>query len=378
MNRLGRIVILLFLSLALLAGISSFWAPRYFEAAWFLEDIAAGEAPSSWKKLHKAPAISTVDWTVENRYGSGDLYTPDGPITGRMIFVPGLVADARTDPRVIAFANTLARAGFLTLVPQTAAFDQFRANTGDIATISDATIWLEAADIPNAPKTKVGLSALSYMSGPVMLAAARQPAADKVGFVFFIGGYYSATDVIRFVTTRKYRLDASAPWSEAPAAPYALWAFLRANAQSLESPDRETLTKIADIKVDDESADIASLAAALSPDGKAVLNLVMNRDPDRVDALVAALPAILRSQIEALDPSRQDLSGFRGEAILVHGTDDPMIPPIESQKLAEALGSRAHLYILDQVTHVEMNRPSGLWDQLDLLFAARRLLSQRE
>ena len=378
MNRRGRIVIILLFSLALIAGISSFWAPRFFEAAWFLEDIAAGDAPSSWKKLHKQPSIAPVDWTIEDRYGSGDLYTPNGPIRGRMIFVPGLVADARTDPRVIAFANTLARAGFVTLVPQTAAFDQFRANTGDIATITDATVWLESADIPNAPKSKVGLSALSYMSGPVMLAASKQPAADKVGFVFFIGGYYSAIDVIRFVTTRKFRLDASAPWSEAPAAPYALWAFLRANAQSLQSPDRETLTVIADRKLADDSADITPLAATLAADGKAVLDLVMNRDPEKVDTLVAALPAALRGQIEALDPSRQDLSGFTGEAILVHGKDDPMIPAVESEKLAAALGDRAHLYVLEQVTHVEMNRQGSFWDQADLLFAARRLLSERE
>ncbi len=374
----GRFVIYLLAAVAVIAAAASYWVPRFFEAAWFLEDIAAGPAPSTWKQLHPAPTASGARWTVGGRAGEGDLYTPTEAIKGRMVFVPGLIENARTDPRVIAFAETLARAGYLTLVPQTTAFDGLKANPGDIQALSDAASWLADTDFPNTPKTKIGIAALSYMAGPSLLAASRAPLNEKVGFVFFIGGYYSMTDVIRFVTTRKFRMSDSEPWREVAPADYALWAFLAAQAQGIAEPDRSGLLAISKAKLVDFNADVTAQAAALGPEGQAIYRLMTNRDPDKVEALVGELPATLRAQLDALDLAKQDLSGFKGDALLVHGKDDPFIPSTESAKLAAALGDRAHLYQLEQVTHVEVNRTGSMWDQLDMLFAGRRLLSYRE
>jgi len=379
MNRRGRLVIIAVFLVAALAGVSSYFAPQYFEAAWFLEDIAAGPAPSSWKKLHKAPTIEAVAATANGRAVTGDLYVPAGPIRGRIVFLPGLVTGARTDPRVVAFAQTLARAGFLTFVPATPAFQSLQASPEDITAVGDAAAWLGSAEVAGAPRGRIGIAALSYMSGPALLAAARAPANEQVAFVFFIGGYYAMDDVIRFVTTRAYRRHDGDAWSVSPPAPYAVWAFLRANAQGVDdAADRATLERIADQKLADETADISALASQLKADGKPVYDLITNRDPDKVDALIAALPPRLKAGLDALDPAKQDLSGFKGEALLVHGKDDPFIPAVESEKLAAALGERAHLYVLEQVGHVEVNRSAPFQDRLDMLFAGRRLLGYRE
>ena len=379
MKKSGRIVVIVLLGIAAVGGIASIWLPRYFEAAWFLQDLNAGDGPSDWKVLHKQPVRSQVSWTVEGRAGEGDLYTPAERVRGRMIFVPGLVADARNDARVIATANSFARAGFLTLVPQTTAFEGLKASPADISAISDAGVWLATSALPGQPPAKIGIAALSYMAGPAIIAASRPPLADKTEFVFFIGGYYSMTDMIRFITTRKFRASPDQPWSEEPPADYATWAFLKANALGLDdSADRQALAAIADAKLKDANADVSGQVAALGPEGGAVYALIANRDPDRVESLIEALPGSLRAQLNALDPSKQDLSGFQGEAMLVHGKDDPLIASVESGKLAAALGDKADLYILEQVTHVEMNRPASIWDQLDLLFAGRQLLSYRD
>lgn len=379
MKNRGRIVVSLLLGIAIIGAVASIWLPRYFEAAWFLQDLNAGSGTSDWKALHRPPTRSVVSWTVEGHGGEGDLYTPAEAIRGRVIFVPGLLVDARNDERVIATAFTLARAGFLTLVPETTAYNALKASPADIAAITDAGLWLAGPALPDKPPDQIGIVALSYMSGPAILAAARAPLAEKVKFVFFIGGYYSMTDMIRFITTRKFRAAPGDPWSEEPPADYATWAFLKANAMGMENAaDGAALAAIADAKLAHGDADVTALVGALGPEGRSVYDLIANRDPDRVEALIAALPQGLRTQFDALDPSKQDLSGFQGEALLVHGKDDPLIASVESGKLAAALGDKAHLYILEQVTHVEMNRPASLWDQLDLLFAARRLLSYRD
>ena len=92
----------------------------------------------------------------------------------------------------------------------------------------------------------------------------------------------------------------------------------------------------------------------------------------------AALPPRLRDGLEALDPSHQDLSGLKAEVLLIHGKDDPFIPAVESQKLAKTLGEKADLYVLEEVTHVEVNKPSSWWDKVEMLFAGRKLLSFRD
>ncbi len=379
MNRRGRIVIVILFVVAGLAGTSSYFVPKYLEAAWFLTDIAAVDGPTRWKEMHKAPTVKPVTWTVDGRAGSGDLYLPAEAIRGRMIFVPGLLQNARTDYRVAAFATSLARAGFVVVIPEIPAFKELQASPADIVAVGDTVTWLASADIPGAPKTKVGIAALSYMAGPVFLAASRAPANDQVSFVFAIGPYYSMTDLLRFVTTRAYRLNDSDPWTTAPPGIYAVWAFLRANALGIDDQtDKAVLVAIADAKLKDENADVSSLVAQLKGSGRAVYALMANRNPAIVESLVAALPPELKAQLDALDLSKQDLSGFHADALLVHGKDDPLIASVESQKLAATLGDRAHLYILEEVTHVEVNREGSIWDQLDMLFAGRRLLGYRE
>lgn len=379
MNKRGRIVIIAMFAVAALAGVCTYFIPKYLEAAWFLEDIAAGDGKSVWKEMHKPPTKQPVTWAVEGRQGAGDLYLPGSVATGRMIFVPGLLMHAREDQRVVAFAQSLARAGFAVLVPEMPAFAELKASPADIQAASDAMLWISDADLPNVPKTQVGAAALSYMAGPVFLAAARPPVSDKVSFVFAIGPYYSITDLLRFVTTRAYRAKDTDAWSIAPPGEYATWAFLRANALGIEdAADQAVLVQIADAKLARADADVGPLASQLKGSGRAVYALMTNRDPDKVEALIAALPPELKAQLDALDLSKQDLSGFKGDALLVHGKDDPLISSVQSEKLAAALGDRAHLYILDEVTHVEVNRSGSIWDQVNMLFAGRRLLSYRQ
>jgi len=108
------------------------------------------------------------------------------------------------------------------------------------------------------------------------------------------------------VTTRQYRLSASEPWRSAPEVPYATWAFLRANAEGIDDQaDRARIIRIAEGRVaetlggpkPDDAADLA----ALGPQGRAVFDLVTNRDPERVAGLIAALPARIRAAMDALD-----------------------------------------------------------------------------
>ena len=142
--------------------------------------------------------------------------------------------------------------------------------------------------------------------------------------------------------------------------------------------DARLLQKIAQRRFRDADADIAPLARALGPQGRAVLALVDNRDPDAVAALIAALPERVRREIDGLNLALHDLSRLRGHLILVHGRGDPMVPYSESQSLAAAASSaRVSLFLIDDIGHVEFNAVSlgnawTMWRAIVALLGERR------
>ena len=138
---------------------------------------------------------------------------------------------------------------------------------------------------------------------------------------------------------------------------YSRWAFLLANAGRLDSQaDAELLEQIARLRFSDRTADVSSLAAALGPQGRSVLALMENKDPDAVPRLIAGLPERVRREIDGLNLVLYDLSRLRGHLVLVHGRGDPMVPYSESQNLAAAATSaRVSLFLIDDLGHVDFD-----------------------
>jgi pimeloyl-ACP methyl ester carboxylesterase len=114
----------------------------------------------------------------------------------------------------------------------------------------------------------------------------------------------------------------------------------------------------------------------LSPEGVAVLNLVENRDPARVDALVGNLPPGLQDLLARLSPERA-VPRLGARLLLVHGRGDPAVPFTESLRLAAAAHGKAgtRLAIVGVLAHVEAEEEkpgwgetlSGLWRLWSLL-----------
>jgi hypothetical protein len=360
---------------ALMLGACS--PPRALEAARVLADVAAGSGPSRLKATTPQPQRSTL---AGGEPGAllGDLYWPGEPAAAALVLVPGAVEAGKDDPRLVAFANTFARARFAVLVPEIPNLRTQQLSAEDAEPIA-AAIHHFASCLRAAQQPAVGLLAISYAAGPALLAALAPSTGDLVGFAVAIGGYYDVEAVVTFFTTGYFREGADGRWRHREPNAYGKWVFVRANAARLAEPtDRAVLAEIAARKLNDLDAEIADLRARLGPEGRAVMALLANRDPERVPALIAALPAPIRADLRALDLERHDFSRLPFDLILVHGRDDPIIPASESQALAAAApADRTSLYVVDSLTHVELD-PAGLLDGVELWRAIYRLLSERD
>jgi pimeloyl-ACP methyl ester carboxylesterase len=362
----------------LTAGLSCCAPQRAANALDLIRDIAAGDGESPLKRETTDPVRLSVAYSVGGRSYVGDIYWPsDGAPKAAAVFVPGVVKDGKDDRRLVAFAKSFARLGFLVLVPEIANLRSLVVSASDSQVIADAVRHLvEAGHLTE--KKSVGLFAFSYAAGPALIAAMEPDTRDRVRFVYAVGPYYSVEAVVTYFTTGCYRAHPEDPWSSGTPSPYARWVFLRSNAGKVVDPaDRAALIAMAERKLANADADISGLAKDLGGEGQSVLSLLANEDPERVRALIAQLPAPIRSEMRALDLSLRDLSSLKARLVIIHGRTDPMIPFTEGAALAQAAQHAADLYILDSLSHVELEF-SGLWDFYKLWRVAYVILAERD
>lgn len=365
----------LWLALAVAAGaawLAASWLPRALEAARVLADVAAGQASAGANEGRARPARTLVRYAVEGRQRTGDLYTPADGTGAALVLVPGASRRGKDDPLLVAFAEALARARFDVLVPDIASMRALQVTPANVRDVADAVTYL--AHRSGAP---VGVAAISYAVGPAVLAALEPGVGKKVRFILAIGGYYDLRAAIAYFTTGFFREGTSGPWQHQIPNAYGRWVFVRSNAARIaDARDRTTLAAIAGRKLADPDADVADLVATLGAEGRPVQALLDNSDPEAVPALIDKLPEAVRTDIDALDLSRRDLSGLAARLLLVHGRDDPIIPYSESVALAAA-APRAELYLVDGLAHVTLDL-AGLDDVLTLWQAIHRLLELRD
>ncbi|HTR87265.1 MAG TPA: hypothetical protein VMI56_22475 [Reyranella sp.] len=363
---LGRGLLLAIL-LAFLLGDPIAWG----QAALIMWDVAAGGRPTLWQDLTADPAFESIRWSD----GEGDLYTPGGRTRAAMVLVPGAAVLGRDEPRLRALARSLARAGFVVLVPELPEVRRFALSRADADRIAAALRELHRR-LPGEP---LGAAAVSYAVAPTVIAALQDDIAPQVRFLVGVGGYYDAEAVIRFATTGAFRPPGDPRLLRLVPSDYGRWAMLLANASRLEdADDGQVLWEIARARARDPAADVTRLAARLGPQGRSVLALVENRDPDAVVKLMAALPENVRQDIDGLNLTLYDLRKLRAHLILVHGRGDTLVPYSESQTLAiAAVNAHPDLFLIDDLGHVDFNAVTlangwNMWRAVLTLLEERR------
>jgi hypothetical protein len=125
---------------ALLAACSP-W--RGLEAVLVLQDIEAGGGPSLLKETTHDPTRAAITFEIEGREREADFYAPGGAARAGMVLIPGVTPQGRSDPQVVAFAETLARARFEVVVPDLPGMRSLQVTARDAGPIADATRFVD-------------------------------------------------------------------------------------------------------------------------------------------------------------------------------------------------------------------------------------------
>ena len=156
--------------LTLLGLLSACSPQRTIEAIKVLGDISAGEGASRLKATTPSPERRTIRSVSSGRI-RGDLYWPGDEAKAALVLVPGAVADGKNDRRLIAFANSFARARFAVLVPEISGLNAQHLSAGHAQPIAQAIQALAACTASTNESGSIGVAAISYAGGPALLAA---------------------------------------------------------------------------------------------------------------------------------------------------------------------------------------------------------------
>jgi dienelactone hydrolase len=330
------------------------------------------------------------------------LYEPVGTRRRTALLVSGLHPSGIEEPRLVRLARQLSASSLAVVTPDIVELSRFEITPAITTAIEETAVWL-ASDSGLAPDHHVGMMGISFSGGLTIVAAGRPSLADRVSYVFSFGGHDDLPRVLRYLCTgtapyprQQVRLTAGGTGDTEPAAfvraphDYGVAVILLGAADrvvpaSQVGPLRNALRRYLnasalDSNVDKERAasefaELRALQKKLPEPSASLLRYVIDRDVVHLGSRLLPYVAAYGAD-PALSVSKSTKPAV--PVFLLHGSDDNVIPPIESEYLADDLRARAPVRFLlsGLITHAEADRPMHVGDVMALAGFFGDLLSR--
>lgn len=321
------------IALALLAALVAWLLPsalRHVRALGLLLGVAGVSDPTGvvqWLAREVQEDVRAVQ--AGTRSLRARAYRPH--VAGRasgVVLLHGVHPRGIDEPHLRSFARDLAATGLDVLTPE---LPELLDNRVEPSTVDD----IAACAQRHARSTgdKVGVWGVSFAGGLALLAATRPDAGRTLSHVVAIGAHHDLARVARYYAG----LDVRAPDGSRPTVrphPYGARVILLAHAASIFSPEglpgarRALRSYLAGRR---EAAHRE--AARLDPATRALVEMLLDdRHRDDVGRLLARAAEEHAAELARVSPVKQ-LRGLRVPTYLLHGTDDPVIPSLETMHL---------------------------------------------
>ena len=311
-------------------------------------------------------------------------YEPPAPHRAALL-TSGLHAAGIDEPRLVRLARQLSAGGVTVVTPDIPELSRFEITPAITDAIERAAGWL-AMESGLAQQGPVGLMGISLSGGLSIVAAGRPSLAGHVAYVFALGGHDDLPRVLRYLCTgsepyptHELGIQSDRPFVLAPH-DYGVAVILIATADRVvpkaqaaplrEAVRRYLLASALDSNVDKAAAarefDALKQLARTMPEPSATLLRYVN-ERDVIHLGRRLLPYIGVSAADAaLSVSKSPKPSV--PVFLLHGTEDNVIPSLESEYLAQDLRGHAPIRLLlsGLISHAEADRPVHLGDVMQL------------
>jgi acetyl esterase/lipase len=339
-----RRVLLLFL--ALLVGAVVLLAPVRIAAQTMIlvpSLMDASVKPLEW--VSSAPVRRSVPYRDAGSLDRADVWMPAGAgprsRVGAVLLVFGVNNVGRGHPAVQRVAGALARSGVAVMVPDSAALLAGRLDAGEIRGVVQAFTTLRAQ--PEVDPERVGIVGFSAGGTLALLAAADPSIASDVRYVNAFGAFGDAHAYVASLAAHAYWRDGTAvKWRPTQLALDGFPPLVLARVGDREERALLTRALVPVLSSGRRPRADAELMSSLSPDARAVYELLVAPDLTAADAAVDRLPSEIRQLLDELSPLRR-IGELRAPVHLMHELDDHHVPFVQSRDLAAALETRGLL-----------------------------------
>jgi pimeloyl-ACP methyl ester carboxylesterase len=298
----------------------------------------------------------------------GYALTPQGPIhyriytprdiqnPGGVVLLHGVHHLGIDDPRLWNLARALAGAGVLVMTPELQDLADYRVTARTIDVIGDSAVALSTR-----MRRRVGVLGLSFAGGLALLAADREEFRNSIGFVVAIGAHDDMARVARFfaanIITTPDGVETAFQAHE-----YGALVLAYSHLEDFFSASDVPVARKSLRQWLWEQPEAMKTAAALSPEGKHELELLLHHRDQLREALLREI-TLHRAEMDAVSPHGH-LAQLQAEVFLLHGAGDTVIPSSETLWLAKdvpAAELKASL-ISSALVHVDMGK-KVTWQQ---------------
>lgn len=305
------------------------------------------------------------------------LYLPAQVRTRPLMLSGGVHALGIEEPRLIAFAEELARTGTPVITPALPDLAEYLVTPRLTDDIEDAArAVLEAPEVPHAADRRIGLLGISFAGGLSVIAAGRDTLRARVAFVFSLGGHALLPPVMRYICTgvqpdgrahppHDYGsvilltnlADDVVPAEQVRPLRDAVHQFLHASHVDMFDKPRAAR----------EFQQAREMETQLPPEARAFMHLVNTRDVPGLGQRL--LPFLERwGQEAALSPVRSPAP--TAPVFVMHAQDDDVIPDSEAQALGaylRAQGTPVRVHVTPMINHAEVKRTPTVVELITLV-----------
>ncbi len=382
-----RRALLLLTVLAIVASGSYIALHEYVRAAAFVVSAAGMKGAAATAARLEQDPVTERDINIPWRGGAmrGRWYSSGPSSRLPTLLVPGVHASGIDEPRLVGVARQLAAIGHPVLTTELEDLKRYAITSRSTDMIEDAVLWL-ANQRDLAPAGRIGMLGISFAGGLSIVAAGRPSIRERVGFVMSFGGHGDFPRTLRYLCTGEQPDGTIRPPHDYGVAIILLGVADRLVPPEQVEPLRTSILAFLEASrlhlVDKAESDrqferVRAESAALPEPSRTLMALVSDRN-------VAQLGPQLLPHVAAMgqDPS---LSPARSPAptaavYLLHGSDDNVIPAVESALLADTLrqrGVRVRQLTTALITHAEVDRPPSLIEVQRLVAYWGALLDER-
>lgn len=321
------------------------WGKAFYKTLILLPEFVPNSPVKPLNFLAKKPQILEVSFPGKEETVYADLWLPAGNKKHPAVVLHLGVDIDRKDQRAQKLADSLARSGIATLIPNIPPLSNRRVLAQSKDDLISSFKYLKSH--PQIKKDKVGFVSFCAAGGLVLLASEEKEIADSVAFIVTINPYYELSSLYENLTLRQIA-DGNKifPW--------------RPNFKTVEIYNRETISLLEDKEEKEillkhlvfterknlEEGSFPPLEKeeekSLSKEAKFTYELLTNKNPEKKKFYLDNATEKQKKLLVRLSPSTE-IENLKAKTFILMDKQNVFIPYTQAKILDQALKGKAHL-----------------------------------